>query len=107
MSMETSNMDRATAAYDLKTIISAERKPRVLAVDDQRDALRLLQIRLQNAGFDCLTAGDGPSALELLGKELVDIIILDVMMPQMDGFEVCRRIKADDRTRDIPVLFLT
>ena len=62
-------MDRVTAAYDLKTIISAEKKPRVLAVDDQRDALRLLQIRLQNAGFDCLTANDGASAIELLAKE--------------------------------------
>src|SRR5205809_963194 len=89
------------------TAPGAERKPRVLAVDDQRDALRLLQIRLQNAGFDCLTAGDGANALELLGKEPVDIIILDVMMPQMDGFEVCRRLKADERTKDIPVIFLT
>lgn len=100
-------MDRASAALDLKTIISADRKPRVLAVDDQRDALRLLQIRLQNAGYDCVTAADGPSAIELLSKELVDLIILDVMMPQMDGFEVCRRLKAEERTRDIPVLFLT
>jgi DNA-binding response OmpR family regulator len=107
MNMETGNLDRATAAIDLKTIISAERKPRVLAVDDQRDALRLLQIRLQNAGYDCLTANDGASALELLAKEAVDVIILDVMMPQMDGFEVCRRLKAEAKTRDIPVLFLT
>jgi DNA-binding response OmpR family regulator/anti-sigma regulatory factor (Ser/Thr protein kinase) len=105
--MDSRNMDRVTAAYDLKTIISAEKKPRVLAVDDQRDALRLLQIRLQNAGFDCLTAGDGANALELLGKEPVDIIILDVMMPQMDGYEVCRRLKSDERTKDIPVIFLT
>ena len=48
LSMDSGNTDRVTAAYDLKTIISAEKKPRVLAVDDQRDALRLLQIRLQN-----------------------------------------------------------
>jgi DNA-binding response OmpR family regulator len=101
------NTDSAAAALDLKTIISAERKPRILAVDDQRDALRLLQIRLQNAGFDCLIAADGQSALEVLKKEEVDVIILDVMMPQMDGFEVCRRLKAEERTRDIPVLFLT
>ncbi|MDX1952741.1 MAG: response regulator [Verrucomicrobiota bacterium] len=86
---------------------SSDRKPRVLAVDDQRDALRLLQIRLQNAGYECLTASDGPTALALLARENVDIIILDVMMPQMDGFEVCRRIKSEERTRDIPILFLT
>jgi DNA-binding response OmpR family regulator len=107
MSTEAPTLDRASAAFDLKTIISAERKPRILAVDDQRDALRLLQIRLQNAGFDCLTAGCGADALTLLGKESVDVIILDVMMPQMDGFEVCRRLKMEERTRDIPVLFLT
>src|SRR6476659_2145668 len=107
MKMDSSNTDRETAAYDLKTIISAQKKPRVLAVDDQRDALRLLQIRLQNAGFDCVTANDGAGAIELLSKEPVDVIILDVMMPQMDGFEVCRRLKIDERTRDIPVLFLT
>lgn len=107
MSIEATTLDRATAAFDLKTIISAERKPRILAVDDQRDALRLLQIRLQNAGFDCLTAGNGVDAIALLGKESVDVIILDVMMPQMDGFEVCKRLKMEERTKDIPVLFLT
>src|SRR5688500_633274 len=82
-------------------------KPRVLAVDDQRDALRLLQIRLQNAGMECFTSGDGVSALQFLEKELVDIVILDVMMPNIDGYEVCRRIKANERTKDIIVLFLT
>src|SRR4051812_4841014 len=98
MNVEQHSVDRAGAAFDLKTIISAERKPRILAVDDQRDALRLLQIRLQNAGFDCVTASDGAAALTLLDKELVDVIILDVMMPQMDGFEVCRRLKLNERT---------
>jgi signal transduction histidine kinase len=87
--------------------VSAERKPRILAVDDQRDALRLLQIRLQNAGFECFTCSDGPSALQFLEKELVDVVILDVMMPQLDGYEVCRRIKSQERTKDIIVLFLT
>ena len=87
--------------------VPPEHKPRVLAVDDQRDALRLLQIRLQNAGFDCFTCADGPSALQFLEKELVDIVFLDVMMPTMDGYEVCRRIKANERTKDIVVLFLT
>lgn len=87
--------------------VSPEHKPRVLAVDDQRDALRLLQIRLQNAGMECFTCSDGVSALEFLDKELVDLVILDVMMPNLDGYEVCRRIKAQERTKDILVLFLT
>jgi signal transduction histidine kinase len=86
---------------------STEHKARVLAVDDQRDALRLLQIRLQNAGMECFTASDGVSALQFLDKEMVDIVILDVMMPNLDGYEVCRRIKTQDRTKDILVLFLT
>ncbi len=84
-----------------------ERKPRVLAVDDQRDALRLLQIRLENAGMECFTSGDGTAALQFLEKEMVDLVILDVMMPTLDGYEVCRRIKAQERTKDIVVLFLT
>jgi signal transduction histidine kinase len=86
---------------------STERKPRVLAVDDQRDALRLLQIRLENAGMECFTSSDGTAALQFLEKELVDIVILDVMMPTLDGYEVCRRIKSQERTKDIVVLFLT
>jgi len=100
MNLQTHSVDRASAAFDLKTIISAERKPRILAVDDQRDALRLLQIRLQNAGFECVTASDGAGALAVLDKEGVDVIILDVMMPGMDGFETCRRLKQNERTRD-------
>jgi two-component system NtrC family sensor kinase len=87
--------------------VSSEHKARVLAVDDQRDALRLLQIRLQNAGLECFTSSDGASALQFLEKEMVDIVILDVMMPNLDGYEVCRRIKASERTKDIIVLFLT
>ena len=87
--------------------VSPEHKARVLAVDDQRDALRLLQIRLQNAGMECFTCADGASALQFLEKEPVDIVILDVMMPNMDGYEVCRRIKGHERTKDIIVLFLT
>ncbi len=87
--------------------LPAEHKARVLAVDDQRDALRLLQIRLQNAGMECFTCADGVAALQFLEKELVDIVILDVMMPNLDGYEVCKRIKANDRTKDIIVLFLT
>jgi len=85
----------------------ATRKPRVLAVDDQADSLRLLEIRLKSAGMDCVCCRDGSSALELLKKEKFDVIILDVLMPVMDGFEVCRLIKEDENLKDIPVIFLT
>lgn len=86
---------------------SENRPARILAVDDQRDAVRLLQIRLQAAGYDCIACSDGNSALDFLSRELVDLVILDVVMPRMDGYELCRRLKGDERTRDIPVLFLT
>jgi CheY-like chemotaxis protein len=82
-------------------------RPRVLAVDDQPDSLRLLQLRLHAAGMECVACSDGPAALKMLATQPVDLVILDVMMPHMDGFEVCRRIKANERTRDIPVVFLT
>lgn len=82
-------------------------RPRVLAIDDQRDAGRLLQLQLRSAGIDCFVCYDGPSALRFVAEQKIDVIILDVMMPEMDGYEVCRRLKADERTRDIPILFLT
>ena len=100
-------MDTLDTAMVMKLAEDSGGKPRVLAVDDQRDALRLLQIRLQMAGLECFTCSDGPSALSFLAQHPVDVVILDVMMPQMDGYEVCRQIKANERTRDIPVLFLT
>ncbi len=87
--------------------LKRDAKPLVLAVDDQRDALRLLQVRLQSAGIDCHTCNDAASALQFLEDNSVDVIFLDVMMPQMDGFELCRRIKANSATEDIPVVFLT
>lgn len=89
------------------TPTEARPRPRVLAVDDQRDSLRLLEIRLRAAGIDCFPCSSGPAALALLEHQPVDVVILDVMMPEMDGFEVCRRIKANPDNRDIPVLFLT
>src|SRR5262245_43275334 len=82
-------------------------RPRVLAVDDQPDALRLIQLRLETGGMQCFAHADGPSALAFLKENPVDVVILDVMMPRMDGYEVCRKIKANERTRDIPVIFLT
>ncbi len=84
-----------------------EARPKILAVDDQLDSLRLLQLRLQSAGMECFTCASGPAALSFLSERSVDVIILDVMMPGMDGFEVCRRLKANAALRDIPVIFLT
>ena len=80
---------------------------RILVVDDVPANVKLLQVRLAAEYFDVLTAHDGPSAIEACEKSKVDVVLLDVMMPGMDGFEVCRRLKADPATSDIPVVMVT
>ena len=80
---------------------------RVLVVDDIPTNVRLLEARLAAEYYDVLTAQSGREALEICARENVDIVLLDVMMPVMDGFEVCRRLKADPRTHHIPVLMIT
>src|SRR5947207_14017749 len=80
---------------------------RVLVVDDVELNVKLLEAKLSSEYFEVLAADNGPTALELAESELPDIILLDVMMPRMDGFEVCRRLKANERTTDIPVVMVT
>jgi CheY-like chemotaxis protein len=82
-------------------------RPKVLVVDDNQQNLELLQAYLED--LDCVTipACDGQEALNLIGSEPPDLILLDVMMPRMSGFEVCKRIKNDPKTRDIPVIMVT
>jgi CheY-like chemotaxis protein len=82
-------------------------RPRILAVDDTPDALRQLRDCLKGLNAECFTCGSGASAVEFLSKEMVDLAIVDVSMPGMDGFEVCRAIKHDPRTADIPVILIT
>ncbi|WP_189422841.1 PleD family two-component system response regulator [Devosia pacifica] len=80
---------------------------RVLIVDDIPTNVRLLQARLTAEYFEVVTAGSGAEALEICARGDVDIVLLDVMMPEMDGFEVCRRLKADPATQHLPVLMIT
>jgi two-component system cell cycle response regulator len=80
---------------------------RVLVVDDVELNVKLLEAKLSSEYFQVIPAYNGPAALELADRELPDIILLDVMMPRMDGFEVCRRLKANPRTTDIPVVMVT
>jgi DNA-binding response OmpR family regulator len=80
---------------------------RILVVDDDQDALTLIGLTLKRQKFEVIKALSGPQALSLLAQELPDLIILDVMMPQMDGYEVCRHIKANPRTAHVPVVMLT
>src|SRR5580692_250281 len=80
---------------------------RVLVVDDVELNVKLLEAKLSTEYFQVIPAFNGPTALDLAESELPDIILLDVMMPRMDGFEVCRRLKANPRTTDIPVVMVT
>ncbi|WP_226634578.1 PleD family two-component system response regulator [Brevundimonas poindexterae] len=80
---------------------------RILVVDDIETNVRLLEAKLTLEYYDVLTCGSGAAALELAAAHHPDIILLDVMMPDMDGFETCRRLKADPATRHIPVVLVT
>ncbi|MGH7246755.1 MAG: response regulator, partial [Pseudomonadota bacterium] len=80
---------------------------RILVVDDVDVNVKLLEAKLASEYFNVLAANDGESALQIAQAERPDLVLLDVMMPRMDGFEVCRRLKADARTSDIPVVMVT
>jgi DNA-binding response OmpR family regulator len=80
---------------------------RVLVVDDERSIRLLCRVNLSAAGIDVLEAEDGRAALELAQTERPDLVLLDVMMPDVDGWTVARELAADERTREIPVVFLT
>jgi CheY-like chemotaxis protein len=84
-----------------------EKTPTVLVVDDDEPSLELLQAYLEDVDCETVSAGDGPDALEIIAKSAPDLILLDVMMPKMSGFEVCKRIKKDPKTGDIPVIMVT
>jgi two-component system, OmpR family, phosphate regulon response regulator PhoB len=82
-------------------------KPRVLIIEDERDLLELLTYNLQREGFEVAVAHDGQEGLRKAQMQLPDMILLDLMLPKLDGLEVCRELKAGDRTRTIPILMLT
>jgi two-component system cell cycle response regulator len=80
---------------------------RILVVDDIEANVRLLEAKLTAEYYEVLTASDGPTALAMAAQEKPDIVLLDVMMPGMDGFAVCRRLKDDPETRHVPVVLVT
>jgi DNA-binding response OmpR family regulator len=86
---------------------SAREQPLVLAADDDEDILDLVAFRLERSGYTVIVARDGEEALELAAKEYPDLAVLDVMMPKVDGFEVTRRLRADEATSRMPIILLT
>jgi CheY-like chemotaxis protein len=79
-------------------------RPAILVVDDDEDSRRILMYGLGSAGYRVLVADNGASAVELCQVVLPNLVIMDLAMPEMDGYEATRALKADERTRDVPVI---
>lgn len=82
-------------------------KKTILVVDDEKGLTALVSLHMKMAGFEVLTASNGKRTLDLSRQEKPNLIILDLMLPKMDGWQVCERLKQDDITKDIPVIMLT
>ncbi len=82
-------------------------KGRILVVDDEIYIVHILDFSLGMEGYEVLTALDGEQALEKARTEKPDLIVLDIMMPKLDGYETCKRLKADAETKDVPVILLS
>jgi two-component system alkaline phosphatase synthesis response regulator PhoP len=82
-------------------------RPRILVVDDEDDLLELVRYNLTKEGYAVECVGSGEEALVAARREPPDLIVLDLMLPAVDGLEVCRRLKGDSRTRDVPIVMLT
>lgn len=82
-------------------------KYKVLVVDDEEDISQMLEYNLKNEGYEVLVAGDGEAAVAIAGRERPDVIIMDIMMPRMDGVEACRRIRKIPDCKNTYVIFLT
>ena len=84
-----------------------EKKYKILAVDDEPHIRRLVQVNLERHGYEVITATDGKDALETIATEKPDLVVCDVMMPYMDGFEVLQTLRKNADTRELPVIMLT
>jgi len=82
-------------------------KPKILVVDDEPEAVELVEFNLKQAGYTVTTAADGAEALKKARAQIPDLIVLDVMLPEMDGFEICKTLRLDPSTAKVPILMLT
>ena len=85
----------------------SEERRKILAVDDDPDILKAISMMLEAAGYEIVTAGNGVEGIEKAESERPDLILLDVMMPEMDGFAACEKLKSSPETQEIPVVLLT
>src|SRR3954453_11239806 len=102
----TKTIERTQTPAQTSTLMPRNHKT-ILVVEDEKDLSDLIAYNLQRNGYDALTAGDGQSALDIATKELPDLVLLDLMLPGIDGTEVARRLKGDSRTAHIPIIMLT
>lgn len=84
-----------------------EKAKRILVVDDEADMRRIISVRLEINGYDVITAEDGEDALNKAKGEKPDLIVLDLMLPKISGFEVCRMLKFDEKYKTIPIVILS
>lgn len=82
-------------------------KNKILVVDDEEDILSLVKMRLEANGYEVITAQDGQEGLNIAKSAKPDLIVLDLMLPKMDGYKVCRILKFDSRYKDIPIILFT
>ena len=82
-------------------------KKKILVVDDEPQLLEMVQIRLEAANYEVITAADGQEGLEKARNEKPDLIVLDLMLPKLDGYRVCRMLKFDEKYKNIPIILFT
>ncbi|MEO5618956.1 MAG: response regulator [Candidatus Eisenbacteria bacterium] len=82
-------------------------KPRILVVDDELDLVSVLRMGLEIQGFEVIEAMDGEEGLRRARQDLPDLVVLDLMLPKLDGYKVCRALKFDERFRNLPIIILS
>jgi PleD family two-component response regulator len=92
---------------DMLDMLDMQDKPKILVVDDDATNVMVLVSMLKNEGYLTVAGNNGLEAFDRAKETLPDLVLLDIMMPEVDGFEVCRRLKQDSTTTDIPVIFLS
>ncbi len=107
MSKTNDTLRASPRASNTSTVSLGKGKKRVLVVDDERDIVEMITFNLQRAGYEVICAYNGLDAVDLAQKHLPDLIVLDLMLPGIDGTEVTRRLKSDGRTEGIPLVMLT
>ena len=101
--MSGSEVRLLSAARLLKSMI----RPKIVVIEDEKNIVRVVTYNLEREGYQVSVARDGEEGLDKVQRELPDLVILDLMLPKVDGLEVCRQLKADTRTASLPVIMLT